>query len=309
MRFLLKITPTTSEVASSISQSLRSVVGGAQATKLGDVRRKETALWGQQCSPNCGCALRFETEIDIVNQNRITSASYHAKTIITTSKSRNGSTTLQPLLTQNSGRPIIKECSCNTLHVLAKSITEKLPRLTLSQAQNQLEFSGVRSSRAFRHSVLKDYKLLSKKGQNTTTEASTIERRKHERAGQCFDLVEEALVACLKQHMLRPRQDNTVKVRQNRSRSTTKDVNPLRFVQAAKKRSAILYGASEKQRNEKLSLNDHTSIPPFHLLNETNPMSDESEMRITHESMRDDSNSKHIIDWVSYVDEMRQVQE
>jgi hypothetical protein len=42
---------------------------------------QDTAIqaWGQQCSPNCGCTVRFETTIDPTDHYQITSASYHAK--------------------------------------------------------------------------------------------------------------------------------------------------------------------------------------------------------------------------------------
>lgn len=289
---------------------------------------KETVqAWGQQCSPNCGCALRFKADIDPENKNRIIIATYHAKTIITTvSKSVSGRTILQPLLTQSGGtggkgRPMLKECSCNTLHVLAKSITEELPKLTLSQAQNQLQFSGVRSSTAFRYSVLKKYNLLSKEDKMINNKIH------HGQEGKCFDLVEEALVACLKGYTPRPRPSNNQRNDTNqyhkslpreteeqgqsyRSISHSSDVNPLRFVQAAKKRAEnVSYSNAELSRyNHHENFSQMSSMPPFHFTNEIHSTRDKlmENYSIYHPLHNTNGGSSiPIPDWVSYVDEER----
>jgi len=296
-----------------------------------DIKKEIVQTWGQQCSPNCGCALRFNADIDTKNQNRIATVTYHAKTVITTaSTSTDGKTILQPLLTQSGdaggkGRPMLKECSCSTLHVLAKSITEELTRLTLSQAQNQLEFSGMRSSTAFRYSVLKKYNLLNKKGKIVNDNIH------HEHEGKCFDLVEEALVACIKGYTLRPRPSNAYmndsiqypkslpKENVEFDESSRNDINPLRFVQAAKKRAETL-----SHTHEEAPLYDYddnfsktSSMPPFHFMNGMHPTTNESEENESEETesspkVQDDTNDTSALsvpDWVSYVDETHRMQQ
>lgn len=207
--------------------------------------------WGQQCSPNCGCTVRFETTIDPTDHYQITSASYHAKTIVSkrvhvTEKfpiqyengfktlgsfsTRNSSSFLQPIFTQPPGmntgtltkyvstqqeretdrassscdthsRPLLKPCHCKTLHLLAKTIVNVLPQYTLSQAQNQLEFSGSRSSSAFRYTVLKNLDLI---GDDAATTYNTLDINNISQ-GHCYDLVEDALMACLHGYIPKPR--------------------------------------------------------------------------------------------------------
>ncbi len=141
MRFLINSSSTN--IASKVTK----------ATKVAsDPKIPSTArTWGQHCSPNCGCVVRFETHLDPGNNNQILSASYDAKTIMTkVIASEDGSSTfLKPVRTEK-GRPLLKECTCPTVHKLSKAMTEILPGHTLSQAQNQVEFMGIRSSPAFR---------------------------------------------------------------------------------------------------------------------------------------------------------------
>ena len=263
--------------------------------------------WGQQCSPNCGCTLRFETSIDPANNYKIVSAIYHAKTVVSTklhvqnkgttpfryengfktlgfSPDENNSSSsilLQPIMTQrnndaysttmkkskhqsdeNSGyhrrtnrRPLLKPCNCKTLHLLAETIVQVLPKFTLSQAQNQLEYSGIRSSPAFRYTVLKKMGLIC-----SSTTSSCDENGNYQTSidintipqGYCYDLVEEALMACLQGFIPKPRRivisnqicemDYGDKVQRdtNQERSENendRELDPLRFVRAAKQRS------------------------------------------------------------------------
>jgi len=329
MRFLLN---TVSKAASSsrkhviaqpVTKNVMKTTPSFTDDTASNTRKKETVqTWGQQCSPNCGCAIRFKANIDPENQNRIEIASYHAKTVIATaSKSADGKTVLQPLLTQSGvvgrkGRPILKECSCKTLHVLAKSITDALPKLTLSQAQNQLEFSGVRSSTAFRYSVLKKYNLL--REQEDRAMNGVIH---HEHEGHCFDLVEEALVACLKGYIPRPRlstvqrkdvipypeslPQTTVEI----SQSDGNDLNPLRFAQAARERaknSPYLPVDTQQYEHYHDNFPQTPSMPPFHFINESNYISNEF---MKPESAHIPSHDSSILDWVSYVDEEHRVQQ
>ncbi len=133
-----------------------------------------TKSWGQQCSPSCGCIVRFEAIVDRASQ-KIVDATYHAKSIISIQK--NGR--LEPMRTMRTSKPMMKECKCNTLHTLAKEITSFIPNKNLDSVRNMNEFSQTRSSPAFRHAVLVDNELP-----RTDT--------------HCFDVLEEAFTAMIK---------------------------------------------------------------------------------------------------------------
>jgi hypothetical protein len=107
--------------------------------------------WGQQCSPNCGCVIRFEASVDSKDKNQITDVKYVAKRILTrTLVSEDTSTIhLQPIRTYNRDKVLIKDCDCKTLHSLSQTIVKNLNKLTLDQAQNQLEYEGKYDSRFF----------------------------------------------------------------------------------------------------------------------------------------------------------------
>lgn len=121
--------------------------------------------WGQQCSPNCGCVVRFESIID--SDEMIISASYQAKTVLTSLKDGR----LEPHYTSNN-KPLLRKCRCETLHHLANSVTEYLQGRRVDQIRNML---GGRSSPAVVHTCLKAQQL------NT--------RHTH-----CFQVVEHAVV-------------------------------------------------------------------------------------------------------------------
>jgi hypothetical protein len=309
MRFLLNKASATLSKRVPYQPIVTDMMEKISDDMITSVMKEKVQAWGQQCSPNCGCAIRFKADIDPEKRNQITMATYHAKTIITTeSKSIDGRITLKPLLTQSrdeggNGRPMLKECSCNTLHVLAKSITEFLPQLTLSQAQNQVEFSGLRSSTAFRYSVLKRHNLLRKDIKIVNNEIH------HEQEGRCFDLVEEALVACLKGHIPRPRP--YTKNSQLDTRKDSIDLNPLRFVEAAKKRAenSCRSHMNPPQHNDS-ETSKSSSMPPFHLMNGLNSVANDS---IEYESLSSirreaDKSSPPVPDWVSYVDEAQKIE-
>ena len=121
--------------------------------------------WGQQCSPNCGCVVRFESTID--SDDIIVSASYQAKTVLTSLKDGR----LEPHYTSNN-KIMLRKCQCETLHHLATSVTEHLQGRRVDQIRNML---GVHSSPAVIHTCLKAQQL------NT--------RHTH-----CFQVVEQAVV-------------------------------------------------------------------------------------------------------------------
>lgn len=141
--------------------------------------------WGQHCSPDCGCVLRFELQLSNNNLSpalstteTVAAATYHAKRVMVTkakhssendehrtsssSSPSSSTTTLRPLLTSEHSskrqRPILTSCNCTTLHELAQQVVNHLPGRTLQQLRNETELGvvGTRSSMAFRHTVLRE---------------------------------------------------------------------------------------------------------------------------------------------------------
>lgn len=154
--------------------------------------------FGQQCSPQCGCILRFEASLD--NNDQVIAATYHAKQIICNSvptsqneqqqqqqqQKSNAQTqySLQPALTMSRNpKPLLMDCTCPSLHRLAKQVVAQLP--VQRNLRNQVEFTGVRSSLAFSHAVLRRFQLPTHKT-------------------RCLDLVEDALNAMIKQSLPLP---------------------------------------------------------------------------------------------------------
>jgi hypothetical protein len=317
--------------------------------------------FGQQCSPNCGCAVRFEATYDLKGDNRILSMSYEAKTLLSTishshsdEKSNNSKPTLKPVYTSN-GKPMLKECKCQTVHSLATTITESMSSMKLSQAQNQLEFLGVRSSPAFRYTVLKNHNLLNKedeagamimsmKGtQNQQQVKSSVEEKIFNvKEGHCFDLVEDALVACLNGYMPKPRRTNKITSGEyerrekdlpikspnrflERNMHITGDDNdsdekeykystnldPHRFVNAAKRRTAGLFykpKSSMSSNSTGATTSTSSSLPPFHLMNGStgeDEISNDtlSQLKMEIKSLQQQDNIDDQHDWLSHVDE------
>jgi hypothetical protein len=161
-----------------------------QTSPVSDARESTyIQSWGQQCSPSCGCVVRFEATVDPVSK-MFTSACYHAKSVLVTANSVNGPDAtpkrLQPARTIRNNRPMFRPCSCDSLHQLASRVTNYLPNKNTLTFGSSMEFAGLRSSPAFRHTVLE------KQGLPTTDT-------------HCFDVVEEALTAMVKGHMPKSR--------------------------------------------------------------------------------------------------------
>lgn len=216
-------------------------------------------LWGQQCSPTCGCAIRFEIKVD--DRDRILSASYCAKTVLTTTTQAKDTREsephyyLKPVRTTRTNRPMLKECKCQTVNTLAKEVVNALqqtPRLHLSTAQNMLECVGVRSSTATRAVSL-----------------SNLDCSPND--SHCYDVLEEALTACLKGYMPQSRVNDVRQQQQQYMQKneveeigyvgdihTDEPINPLRYVQAAKRAGKIFPSSSMKDASL-------SSMPAFHL--------------------------------------------
>ena len=294
--------------------------------------------FGQQCSPNCGCIVRFEANIDHNSNNRIISMTYDAKAVVSivSKSSKHGTMTLSPIFTEShSKKPLLSDCKCKTVHSLAKNVVETIQQMTLSQAQAQLEFLGVRSSPAFRYTVLRKHDLLRSVPRNAL-QPQTIEHNKNSHDsivnvehGHCFDLIEDALTACLNGYIPKPRPCMTstelnktvnngtpIKV-SNRilkemdkieDEQTISGLDPHRFVNAAKKRTANLFFRSSSVA----SLSLPTSMPPFHLMGETDTFSYDTlselksdrknQLQKEEDEIHCENNSNSIDNWLSYVD-------
>ena len=145
-----------------------------------------TKSWGQQCSPSCGCVLRFETKTD--ESQRIVDCNYVAKSVVTTIDKQNGGR-LTPVYTTRMSKPMFQECKCDSLHTLAKQVTSYLPNQRWDHLQGMNNFTFTRSSNAFRHAVLSEHGLS-----RTDT--------------HCFDVVEEAFTGMLNGNIPSKRRNN-----------------------------------------------------------------------------------------------------
>ena len=349
MRFLLKATRPSIRQVRIPGRGTKSLQPKKKTnnTNNGIQQSSNTVkAWGQRCSPNCGCTIRFEISLD-PSTNQILSAAYEAKTIVTkihTSNNKYGGTTipestfLQPLLTQSRnpsdpGRPLMKSCKCDTLHGLATTITEMLPTISLSQAQNQLEYTGNRSSPAFRYTALKHLNLLNtnfnSKGTRTHARKCTMNTPFDINAiseGQCWDLVEEALTACIQGHIPKPRPTAQLQnagnydARSEATQRTTRidnedregrDLDPLRFVRAAKRRAKEeLMQTLQPPHSFSASISTSSptsSMPPFHLLSEPIYAHGDTltQLKLELKAIQGNEGTEYVTvnDWVSYVDE------
>lgn len=145
--------------------------------------------YGQQCSPNCGCVVRFELRTASTPRTTVvTHASYTAKQIILTkdqakadSKSNHDNYTISPVRTTRNQKLQSRSCNCSTLHKLSHELVQYVNQRErpLHRYQNELEFYSVRSSIGFQQTVLQKHRLP----------------RHH---SHCFDLLEEAWTAAVK---------------------------------------------------------------------------------------------------------------
>lgn len=184
MRFLLNsTTAAANRAAARDAKTLLSKNNAYNAIPEHAVNNIKGKAWGQHCSPDCGCVLRFEVQLSNNNLSPVLSttetvatATYHAKRVMvtkakhssandenrTSSSSSSITTTLRPLLTSEHSskrrRPILTSCNCTILHELAQQVVHHLPGRTLQQLRNETELGvvGTRSSIAFRHTVLRE---------------------------------------------------------------------------------------------------------------------------------------------------------
>lgn len=269
MRFLLnsKAHRTGKEI---LKKNINKTRGKAQveatSTKLsgGGTTALHQQSWGQQCSPTCGCVVRFEAKIDPTN-NRIVDSQYHAKRVVVTpSKDK---TRLEPVLTTRTGKPMFRECNCETIHQLAREITTFLPNQKLEKVQNMTDFAKTRSSTAFRHAVLAEKNLPR---ENT----------------HCFDVVEEAFTAMINGNMpMRRRNQDTF------AQSLTKEL-------LCQTNNEVL--GVDKSRLSLSSAGSMSTLKMFDIEDEywENELSHNHFDKDNHQQPRQTQ-----YDWVSYVDE------
>jgi NifU-like protein involved in Fe-S cluster formation len=251
----------------------------ASATKImsADVN-PHVKTWGQQCSPNCGCVVRFESKIDPSTQT-ITEASYVAKSVIAAPKGGR----LEPLLTTRSNRPMFKECGCTTIHRLAQEITDFLPNQKFHRVRNMTEFTSARSSPAFRHAVLTENRL-------PKTDI------------QCFDLLEEAFTAMIKGHMPKPRR-NSEHFYKSLSKAFAKH-HAGEDAEDFAERGRHEYG-SDRTR---LSLSSPRAMSTLSMF-DINAEAWEYEQQSNRQYANRPKKSSPSFDWVTYVDEQYQKEE
>jgi hypothetical protein len=362
MRFLLNA-PKTPSLQQRVKSRIKNRLSKEQTNVRNPVLKESTAIkaWGQQCSPHCGCTVRFEATIDPKDSNKIVFATYDAKTVVTHVQQvqmQNGQVShlLSPVRTlsnddstksaggarRSASRPLTKQCKCNTLHSLAHTITEILPNYSLSQAQNQLEYAGIRSSPEFRYSALKHLDLIQNNKDTSEdkkkNEVSSPVNIKNIPEGKCYDLVEEALMACIQGFIPKPRpiiqcninivndKRGVQRVKNNTEETNNGYLDPLRFVTAAKRRAKegflqTFQPTSSSQKRSSVPSSNTTnnsssmnvsSMPPFHLNHDdTHHIDTLTQIKMEIRSMNDQDDERmrkeeHLAwnDWVSYVDEL-----
>lgn len=229
--------------------------------------------WGQQCSPTCGCVVRFEATIDPSTQTIIDSH-YHARSVVAT-PSKDGNR-LEPVLTTRTQKPMFGDCNCSTVHTLAKEITSFLPNRKIDQVRNLSEFTFTRSSTAFRHAVLVENEL----SRNDT---------------HCFDVVEEAFTAMIKGNML--------KQRRNKRNFQHTLVTEMRKVHESDRSEEI--GLDQIR----LSLSSPRSMSTLRMFDINNEFWENE----YDQNLNDPDDSSDVamkkFDWISYVDEMYENEE
>jgi len=139
--------------------------------------------WSQHCgAPHCACLLRLEVEVS--DDAVVKSASYQTKSLVLNQRiNRDNKTLFEPKYTTK-GRPMVQQCQCGTLKSLAYAVTTYLPGQTMNKLNSMTEYSGTRSSPAFRYTILR-----------------SLDLKEPDRFNGCFDLVEEAFMALIRGYL------------------------------------------------------------------------------------------------------------
>ncbi|KAL3797873.1 hypothetical protein HJC23_006911 [Cyclotella cryptica] len=225
MRFLLNSArPKQTKLASATSVSITNARPHPQTVAA--------KAWGQQCSPNCGCIVRFEVQLsplsNLASSPMVVHASYHAKRIMTTRPSvfekSKGVAPLKPLLTSHASQPpspILTSCTCPALHQLAQQVVDHMPGKSLQTLKNETDLGvvGTRSSAAFRHTILKEnvmpsvraderqWSIFIEKSLDTSND-KTNEFSSTKPYFHCYDLVEDAVLSLLHERQIGARKES-----------------------------------------------------------------------------------------------------
>lgn len=181
MRFLLHAAAAaaTPKRAAATAVADAATTTSATTTTNTTTRTTKLKLWGQQCGVSCGCVLRIELGVN--DDNRVVTAEYTAKRILTTSTTTAATDNRRPVLTSK-GRLQYTPSPCVALHQLSANNVRFFLQgggRQLWQLQNYHDFSQARSSAAFRRAVLQAQRL-------------------GPQHSHCFDLVEDVVTALLK---------------------------------------------------------------------------------------------------------------
>ena len=292
MRFLLH--PPSRRLTASSLQRTSKKKGATNTSKplIVNVMRKQNDVsatstyndmgnhiktWGQQCAPHCGCVLRFESKID--ESNNIVEASYQAKAVVAR---LNDNGRLEPAYTSRNSKPMLKECSCETIHHLAREVTQFLPGQSVERVRSMGDFSTPRSSPAFRHSVL---------AENGLPRTDTL----------CFDLLEEAFTAMIKGHMVKPRRVSET-YNKSLTRALAREIpgdDPFDQGAAMTRHINAKYGSDKA----KFSLSSPRSISALRML-DINAEAWEYEQYINQTNASGHTHKAPLSnDWLSFVDE------
>ena len=243
--------------------------------------------WGQQCSPHCGCILRFECALDDATQ--IVEASYTAKSLVVNQQGTVGTT-----MTTTSNKLLLRPCTCSTLHTLAERVIDFLPTKPLAQLSNQMEFSGIRSSLATRHVILQRHRNADVTSKN---------------AEHCYDLVEEALTAMIKGYMPSPRKQQNYyhAILANSSSNTDDDVDSMIMMEDDSLRQQTSYESSSSIISIGHVPRAMSALSMFDVNEQQHNIEKTAatQERFVNKKLRTAS----VIDWVSYVDELYERQE
>ncbi len=245
MRYLLNhpsVQILKKATATAWAPTTGNVIGATKTIKVPHTAStiSTTKKWGQQCGVTCGCVVRFEIELD--QNDRVISAEYTAKKIITTTipipmippttttlKENNDSTStdstgkqhvqhqhMRPVFTNRTKRLQYVSCQCSTLHTLCLQSIQYFINRPIYQLLNVHEFPSARSSSAFRDTILSSIPIHHPKqemnlshSKQPPSSSRSVRRRNNLRHYHCFDLVEDAITALLKGYIPPPRPHQT----------------------------------------------------------------------------------------------------
>ena len=230
---------TSCDVTATRSGNNNSITGGGAND---DDRKSLTRAWGQQCSPTCGCVVRFEASIDPETQ-AIVSASYHAKSLVTVATASSAAAAgkrqqqhhgafegrhpryhhhqggaagdaaglvdappqLKAVLTAK-GRPMFTKCKCESLHRLSAAVVEHVVSAPVTAGlAASAGASATASSSTTRTKLAGSLEFDSTRSSLSFCQTALRSQGLPATDTHCFDVVEEAFTALIKRRLPRPR--------------------------------------------------------------------------------------------------------